>query len=173
MNSARSGKVQSLGASVLMELGFIILPEQRGVYQPWSFPNPLPWGIFVETSSHEKVKVLITQSYPILCNPMDCSPPGSSVHGILQARILEWVAIPFCKRLSWPRDPGLLLFRQILYHLSHWGPWGIFVETSSHRHNQSLTQSPVPLFPSQRMGDELRFPSFESWLGLSCDKPPS
>jgi len=35
---------------------------------------------------------------------MDCSPPGSSVHGILQARILEWVAIPFSRRSSWPRD---------------------------------------------------------------------
>ena len=34
------------------------------------------------------------QSYLALCDPMDCSPPGSSVHGILQARILEWVAIP-------------------------------------------------------------------------------
>ena len=36
---------------------------------------------------------------------MDCSPSGSSVHGILQARILEWVAIPFSRRSSWPRDP--------------------------------------------------------------------
>ena len=34
------------------------------------------------------------QSYPILCDPVDCSLPGSSVHGILQARILEWVASP-------------------------------------------------------------------------------
>ena len=42
-----------------------------------------------------KVKVLVTQLCPILCNPMDCSPPGSSVHGILQARLQEWVAIPF------------------------------------------------------------------------------
>ena len=40
--------------------------------------------------------VLVTQSCPTLCNPMDCSPPGSSVHGILQARILEWAAISFC-----------------------------------------------------------------------------
>ena len=43
----------------------------------------------------------VTQSCPTLCNPMDCSPPGSSVRGILQARILEWVAISFsnaCKR---------------------------------------------------------------------------
>jgi len=37
-----------------------------------------------------------------LCHPMDCSPPGSSVHGILQAGILEWVAIPFSKGSSWP-----------------------------------------------------------------------
>ena len=38
-----------------------------------------------------------------LCDPMDCSPPGSSVHGILQARTLEWVAIPFCRGSSPPR----------------------------------------------------------------------
>ena len=44
------------------------------------------------------------QSCTTLCNPMDCSPPGSSVHGILQARILEWVAISYSKRSLWPRD---------------------------------------------------------------------
>ena len=40
---------------------------------------------------------LVAQSYPTLCNPMDCRLPGSSVHGILQARILEWIAIPFSR----------------------------------------------------------------------------
>ena len=40
------------------------------------------------------------QSCPALCDPMDCSPPGSSVHGILQARILEWVAVPFSRASS-------------------------------------------------------------------------
>ena len=39
----------------------------------------------------------VTQLYPTLCDPVDCSPPGSSIHGILQARILEWVAISFSK----------------------------------------------------------------------------
>ena len=39
------------------------------------------------------------QSRPTLCDPMDCSPPGSAVHGILQARILEWVAMPFSRDL--------------------------------------------------------------------------
>ena len=47
---------------------------------------------------------LVAQSCPILCNPTDCSPPGSSVHGILQARILEWVTIPFSRGSSRPRD---------------------------------------------------------------------
>ena len=46
----------------------------------------------------------VAQWYPTLCDPMDCSLSGSSVHGILQARILEWVAIPFSKGSSWPKD---------------------------------------------------------------------
>ena len=46
------------------------------------------------------VVVLVVQSCPTLCNSMDCSPPGSPVHGILQARILEWVAIPFSRGFS-------------------------------------------------------------------------
>ena len=44
------------------------------------------------------------QSCLTLCDPMDCSPSGSSVHGILQARILEWVAISYSRGSSWPRD---------------------------------------------------------------------
>ena len=46
----------------------------------------------------------VAQSCPTLCDPMDCNLPGSSVHGIFQARILEWVAISFSRRSSWPRD---------------------------------------------------------------------
>ena len=48
--------------------------------------------------------VLAAQSCPTLCDPRDCIPPGSSVHGILQARILEWVAISFSRASSQPRD---------------------------------------------------------------------
>ena len=44
------------------------------------------------------------QSCPAVCDPMDCSPPSSSVHGILQARILEWVAMPSSRGSSQPRD---------------------------------------------------------------------
>ena len=48
--------------------------------------------------------MLVTQSYPTLCDPMGYSLPGSSVHGSLQARMLEWVAIPFSGESSQPRD---------------------------------------------------------------------
>ena len=44
------------------------------------------------------------QSRPIMCDPMDCSPPGSSVHVILHARILEWVTVPSSRGSSWPRN---------------------------------------------------------------------
>ena len=64
--------------------------------------------------------VLVIQSCPTICDRMDCSPPGSSVYGILQARILEWVAIPFSRGSSPPKDPTPHS-RQILYHLSHQG----------------------------------------------------
>ena len=49
----------------------------------------------------------IAQSCPTLCSPMDCSLPGFSVHGIFQARVLEWVAISFSRGSSWPRSPAL------------------------------------------------------------------
>ena len=52
---------------------------------------------------------MCAQSCPTLCDPMDSSPPGSSVHGILQARILEWVAISFSRGSSQPRDRILIL----------------------------------------------------------------
>ena len=52
--------------------------------------------------SESEVKVLVAQLCLILCDPMDCSPPGFSVHGILQARILEWIAIPFSRGLPHP-----------------------------------------------------------------------
>ena len=66
-------------------------------------------------------KVFFSQSCPTLCNPMDCSLPDSSVHGILQARILKWV-FPFPGDLPNPGiEPSLLYCWQILYHLSHQG----------------------------------------------------
>ena len=62
-------------------------------------------GCFGRVSSGQLfLSVLVIQSCLTFHDPMDCSPPGSSVHGILQARILEWVAIPFSRESPWPRD---------------------------------------------------------------------
>ena len=61
---------------------------------------------------------LVAQSCPALCHPMDCSPLGSSVRGILQARILEWAAISSSRGSSWPRNRTCVscIVRRILYH---------------------------------------------------------
>ena len=66
------------------------------------------------------------QSCLTLCRPIDYSPPGSSVHGILQARILEWVVMPRSNGSSWPRDQTRVssvscIGRQVLYHQHHLG----------------------------------------------------
>ena len=50
------------------------------------------------------IDIEVAQSCPTLCDPMDCSLQGSSVRGIFQARVLEWVAISFSRRSSQPRD---------------------------------------------------------------------
>ena len=64
--------------------------------------------------------MLVTQSCPTLCNPMDCRPPGFSVDGILQARRVEWVAIPMTRGSSQHSDePGFPHCRQIILYLSH------------------------------------------------------
>ena len=55
--------------------------------------------VFLKKSESE-----VAQSCPVLCDPMDCSLPGSSVHGIFQARVLEWAAISFSRGSSQPRD---------------------------------------------------------------------
>ena len=62
------------------------------------------------------------ESCPTLCNRMDCSPPGSSVHGILQARILEWVAVPSSSGSSQHRD------RTFISYISCIGRWVLYYQ---------------------------------------------
>ena len=68
------------------------------------------------TKMEVSVKVLVIQACPTLCNAVDSSPPNSSVHGILQARILEWTAIPFSRGFSQTRGWTIHWV-----HLSHQG----------------------------------------------------
>ena len=58
------------------------------------------WSALKSVCVHAK----LLQLCPTLCNPMGCSPPGSPVHGILQARILEWIAVSSSRGSSWPRN---------------------------------------------------------------------
>ena len=61
-------------------------------------PKARDHGILISSLWHlQCCCCLVAESCPTLCDPMDCSPPGSSVHGILQSRILEWVAISFSR----------------------------------------------------------------------------
>ena len=93
-------------------LAFIWYENWKNVFCWGSWLSPeilgreeIPWFLLVRRCFSLSEKwVLVTQSCPTLYDPMDCSPPGSSVHGILQARILEWVAIPFSRRSSPPMN---------------------------------------------------------------------
>ena len=105
----------------------------HGVAKSWTLLERLSTGNSEETERkcwNQEYKLLffqvravcyclVTKSVPTLCNPMNCSPPGSSVHGISQARILEWVAILFSRGSSQPRDWNCVSWngRQII---SHW-----------------------------------------------------
>ena len=75
-----------------------------------SLMSPALSGRFFTTPATWEAQVLVAQSCLILCNPMNCSPPGSSVPGIIQARILEWVTIPFSRGSSQPRDQTQVCF---------------------------------------------------------------
>ena len=97
--------------------------------RPWSSGLLLNafWSLFSPSGSQGfptqslfslcTVAVELLSHVQLFHNPMDCSPPGSSVHGILQGRILKWVAIPFSRGSSWPRDQTYVSCtgRQILY----------------------------------------------------------
>ena len=81
----------------------------------------VPWDAFnfywcLGSSPHHLCKhAKLLHSCLTLCNPMDCSPPGSSVHGILQARILECVAISFSRGASRPRDQNCVPYASCSY----------------------------------------------------------
>ena len=108
----------------------------------FSFPGWLVmWSIFScicwQVLPCVCVCVLVVQLCPTLCDPMNCNPPDSSVHGIFQAKILEWGAIPFSRGLSWHRDPtqdsciaGWFLIVWVILSKPpnvYSGPWSIFV----------------------------------------------
>ena len=85
-----------------------------------------PWYIYtVENCGGVCVCVHSTQSCPTLCNPMDYNPPGSSVHGVFLARILEWVAVSYSRGSSQSWDQVCIsCIDRILYHCITWEAQG-------------------------------------------------
>ena len=80
---------------------------ERVIIHLWLSPISELYSNFLNLREIQRlwnVKVLVAQSLPTLCGPMDYVAPGSPVHGIFQARILEWVALPFSRGSSQPRD---------------------------------------------------------------------
>ena len=105
------------------------LPNFSTVASPFTF-SPAMYKLQFE--------VLVAQSCPILCDPMDCSPPGSSVHGLLQARILQWVALPFSRGSSWLRDQTCVFYVA-----------GRFFTAWANREYQQWIKVPISLHPHQ------------------------
>ena len=86
------------------ELTSILLKLFHKITEEGKVPNSFYEATITLTPKPDKSESEVFQSCPTLCDPVHYSQPGSSVHGILQARILEWVAISFSRGSSQPRD---------------------------------------------------------------------
>ena len=91
----------------------------------------------------------VTQSCPTLSDPMDCSLPGSSTHGIFQARVLEWVAIAFSVKL--PYAPAIRLL-------------GIYPEETKIEEDTCISRFIAVLFAVARTWKQPRCPSTDEWI---------
>ena len=115
----------SLPSAPFLECDYISNVERNVPFSLWNSGSPHPYDSVLAKLLYHRLSVplappfkqtsgkfsltsavlcLVAQSCQTLCNPIDCSPPGSPVHGILQARILEWVAVPSSRRSFPPRD---------------------------------------------------------------------
>ena len=112
-DSKPAGKLKKLPSSMTSQ-GLRGLPR-KGLEEKGQTLSGRGWILYSHPATHSTrfsslgpislcVCVLVWQLCPTLCDSMDCSPTGSSVHGILQARILEWVAISYSRGSSWPKD---------------------------------------------------------------------
>ena len=107
--------------------------------------------------------VLISQSCPTLCDPMDCGLPGFSVHGILQARILEWVAIPFSRGTSQPRDRTVVSCIAGRFFTYRATGKSIVQTPASQQCAHKMKATACPSFPSFPLACVCMSPSSQPW----------
>ena len=106
----------------------------------------------------------VAQSCPTLCDPMDCSLPGSSIHGIFQARVLDWIAISFSRRSSWLRD-----WTRVSHSVGrHFTIWATREAAASHRTTRWVEQ-----LSSRRSRNENLHPKPQSQLWHDIQKTAS
>ena len=139
-------------------MGWSVLVGSTPLCLPWAHCRMSEGELYSTVGLCVQAKLL--QSCPTLCNPMDCGLPGSSVRGILQARIIEWAAMPSSRGSSQPRDwTHVSCFgRQVLYHFGQCKFWlqkmrsaAVFHRSkfSSSVQFSSVTQScPTPCDPT-------------------------
>ena len=109
----------------------------------------------------ERYESEVAQLCPTLCDPMDCSLPGSSVHRIFQARVLEWVAISFSRGSSQPRDQSRVscITDKTLYRLSHQGSRSV------------MSDSAIPWTVAYQASPSMEFSRQGFWSGLPFPSP--
>ena len=123
--SGRHGKVSQLQGTVYPSLKILSQYPWWGIKSHFKWIEFLNFSVGIQLFFFLRVWTVCTQSCLTLCDPMDYSPPGSSVHGISQARVLEWVAISYSRGSSWLRDRTCVsciscIGRWILYHCTTW-----------------------------------------------------
>ena len=131
--------------------------------RPWDSPGKNT-GVgchFLLQCMKVKSESEVAQSYLTLCDPMDCSPPGSSLHGIFQARVLEWGAIAFSWRTVWrflnkleielPYDPAIPLL-------------DIHTEETRTERDSCIPMFIAALFIISRTWKQPRCPSADEWI---------
>ena len=118
------GKVMSLLFHMLSRFVIAFLPRSKGLLISWLQSHQAPPSLGFSRQEHwsglpfpsTMRESEVTQSCPTLSDPMDCSLPGSSVHGILQARVLEWGAIAFSVIVSYCHVKQLIKHEQRSHH---------------------------------------------------------
>ena len=112
----------------------------------FTFTHSLISHIQTHTHAHTYVCCcLVIKSCLTLCDPMNYSPPGFSIHGISQARTLEWVAVPFFRESYQPRDQTWIscIGRQILYHWATGKSTHMYTYTQSYIHKHTCAHTHV------------------------------
>ena len=127
MNCVACQAPLSMGFCRILEWIAISLSRGSSQTRDWTHISCIGRQILYHRALREVIYMCVCacvkflQSCPTLCDHMACSPPGSSVNGILQARILEWIAMPSFRWSSWPRDQTHIFYvshigTRVLYH---------------------------------------------------------